>query len=97
MGNSVDVSERRELVNNVNKSTGAYELAFCPLLMGVIGFALDRWLGTLPVLTITLVVLGFVGVCIRLYYGYRYEMAQHEANGPWAKRAVAGPGPGARP
>jgi hypothetical protein len=92
----VDVSERRELVNNVNKSTGAYELAFCPLLMGLIGFALDRWLGTLPIITVTLVVLGFVGVCIRIYFGYRYDMEQHEANGPWAKRTAPAPAGGER-
>jgi F0F1-type ATP synthase assembly protein I len=79
----MDVSQGRELTNGMHRSTGSFELVLGPLLMAVIGFFLDRWLGTGPWLTIALAVLGLAGVCVNLYYGYRNEMDEHEANAPW--------------
>ena len=35
---------------------------------------------------ITFAVVGFLGAVIKLYYQYNAEMAEHEANGPWAAR-----------
>ena len=43
------------------------------------GFLLDRWLDTLPVFTIVLVVVGSVGVFARFKYRYDARMAEHEA------------------
>jgi F0F1-type ATP synthase assembly protein I len=68
------------------KHSGGYELAFSPVLLALIGYGLDRVVGTVPVITITFAVLGLVGAVVKLYFGYRSEMEQHEANGPWAKR-----------
>jgi F0F1-type ATP synthase assembly protein I len=67
------------------KHSGGYELAFSPVLLALVGYVLDRLFGTVPVLTITFAVLGLVGAVIKLYYGYKAEMEQHEASGPWAK------------
>ena len=78
-------TERRELAQQVHRTTGGYELVFSPLVLALIGFGLDRLFGTVPVLTILFAVVGLAGAVAKLYYGYRSEMEQHEANGPWAK------------
>lgn len=79
----MDVSQGRELTNGMHRSTGSFELVLGPLLMALIGFFLDRWLGTLPWLTVSLGVFGLVGACVNLYYRYQLEMAEHDANAPW--------------
>ncbi len=71
----------------MNRSTGSYELVVSPLILALIGYGLDRWLGTLPLFTILFAVVGLVGACIKIYYGYTSEMDQHDAEGPWAKRS----------
>jgi F0F1-type ATP synthase assembly protein I len=81
----VKVSQRRELSEQMHRTTGGFELVFSPLLLALLGYGLDRLLGTLPVFTIAFAVIGLAGAVIKLYFGYRYDMEQHEANGPWAK------------
>lgn len=83
----MDDSQRRELSDQVHHSSGSFELVVSPLLLALIGYGLDRWLGTTPVVTILFAVLGLAGACVKLYYGYRLEMDQHEAMAPWAKRS----------
>jgi F0F1-type ATP synthase assembly protein I len=82
----VDVSQRRELTEQMHRTTGGFELAFSPLILALVGFGLDRWFGTLPVFTITFAVVGLAGAVVKLYFTYRLEMEQHEASGPWAKK-----------
>lgn len=83
----VDVSQRRELTQQMNRGSGGYELVISPLLLALIGYAIDRGLGTVPVFTVIFAVVALAGVCVKLYYGYRAEMDEHEANAPWAKRS----------
>jgi F0F1-type ATP synthase assembly protein I len=83
----VEASQRRELTQQMNRSTGSYELVVSPLILALIGNGLDRWWGTLPIFTILFAVVGLVGACIKIYYGYTSEMDQHDAEGPWAKRS----------
>jgi len=83
----VSDSQRRELTQQMNKSHGSFELVVSPLLFALIGYGLDRWLGTLPWITITFAVLGLAGAVAKIYYTYDLEMKQHEAEGPWAKRS----------
>jgi F0F1-type ATP synthase assembly protein I len=71
----------------MHKSTGSYELVLSPLLLALIGYGLDRWLGTLPLLTIVFAVLGLVGACIKIYFGYMAEMDEHDKDAPWAKHS----------
>lgn len=79
------VSQRRELTQQMGRTTGGYELVFSPLLLALIGYGLDRLFGTLPILTIVFAVLGLLGAVTKMYYSYRSEMEQHEASGPWAR------------
>jgi len=32
-------------------------------------------------------VVGLVGACIKLYFGYMSEMDEHDKDAPWAKRS----------
>ena len=74
----------------MQRSTGSYELVFSTLILALIGFGLDRWLNTTPILTIVFAVVGLVGAVIKLIYGYQAEMAEHEANAPWRREVADG-------
>jgi len=81
----VNVSQRRELTQQMGRTTGGYELVFSPLLLALVGFGIDKLLGTLPLFTIVFAVLGLVGAVTKIVYTYNSEMEQHEASGPWVK------------
>jgi F0F1-type ATP synthase assembly protein I len=81
----MDVSQGRELSNGMHRSTGSFELVLGPLLMGLIGLLLDRWLGTTPLFVVVLAVIGLAGAAVNLYYGYRNQMDEHEAAAAWRK------------
>jgi len=70
----------------MHRTTGGFELVFSPLLLALVGYGLDRLLGTLPVFTIVFAVVGLAGAVVKLYFTYRYEMQQHESSGPWVKK-----------
>ena len=78
-------SGKRELTAQMGRTTGGYELVFSPMLLALLGYGLDRLFGTVPVLTITLGVLGLVGAVVKIYFTYRADMEQHEASGPWVR------------
>jgi len=63
----------------------AFEMVMTPLLFGLGGYGLDRWLGTSPVFTVILSLLAIIGMSARMWYGYDARMRVHEAAGPWAK------------
>jgi F0F1-type ATP synthase assembly protein I len=81
----MDDSQGRELTKGMHRSTGSYELVMAPLLLAFLGFFLDRWLGTTPLLILLLAVVGLVGASVNLYYGYKHEMEEHEANAAWRR------------
>jgi len=63
----------------------AFEMVMTPLLFGLGGYGLDRWLGTSPVFTVVLSLLAIIGMSARMWYGYDARMRVHEAAGPWAR------------
>jgi F0F1-type ATP synthase assembly protein I len=81
----VKVSQQRELSGQMHRTTGGFELVFSPLLLALVGYGLDRLLGTLPLLTIIFGIVGLCGAVAKLYFTYRLEMEQHEASGPWVR------------
>ena len=83
----MDASQRREFNDQLQRSTGSYELVVSPVLLALIGYGLDRWLGTVPMLTVIFAVVGLAGAVTKLSLGYRDEMDEHEAGAPWAKRS----------
>lgn len=85
------VIERQELYNGFGNGLAlAFELALTPAIFGLMGYGLDRRLGTLPIFTTVLALLCIVGLGVRQYYGYDARMKEHEAAGPWARKP---PGP----
>ncbi len=80
-----DDSQRRELTDQLHRSTGSYELVLSPAILGFLGYLTDRWLGTLPLFTVLAVLLGLVGAVVKIYFGYQAEMAEHERGAPWAQ------------
>ena len=61
----------------------AVELAVVPLLFGLLGGLLDRWLGTTPAFTIALLCFAFVGTFLNAYYAYLAKVQEEEKDKPW--------------
>ena len=53
---------------------GGWEMAVTPLLFGWIGWVLDGWLDTRPVITVLAVAVGLGGSVANQYYQYKYRM-----------------------
>jgi F0F1-type ATP synthase assembly protein I len=67
-------------------SSAAFEFVMAPVIMALIGLWLDKSVfHTLPVLTVAFAILGLVGATIKLYYGYKFQMAQHAEKASWTK------------
>ena len=61
------------------------EFVAVPLLFALLGFGVDRWLGTSPVLAIVLGLVGLVGVVLRTYYWYQASMSREQEGKPWTR------------
>lgn len=81
-----------ELTRSLRRTTGSFELALAPVLMALIGIWLDRTLGTLPLFTVGLAVMGIAGAAVSIYYSYDRQMRRLQEDGPWTARRP-GPGP----
>ena len=87
--------ERRELNNGAGEALSrAFELALTPVLMGGLGWLIDRWLGTGPWLFIFLFLFTFCYLVWKFAHDYDLEMREHERKmfEPKAKRAANGEG-----
>lgn len=65
------------------------ELTLTLVVFGAVGWWLDRSVGTSPSFTIAFAVLGFVGISLKLWFGYDREMRGHEAGAIWNRRPAA--------
>ncbi|MGH9279614.1 MAG: AtpZ/AtpI family protein [Acidimicrobiales bacterium] len=78
-----------ELYNSFGQGfSRAFELAVTPALFGLMGYGLDRWVGTLPLFTAVFSIVALVAMLLRTWFGYCYRMEALEAAGPWASRPV---------
>jgi F0F1-type ATP synthase assembly protein I len=85
----VDLREQRHLYNGFgNALSRGFELVVTPLVFAVLGWLLDRVLGTSPILAIAFGAFGFAGVCVRSYLQYTAAMAGHAAALPSRRAAV---------
>ena len=87
-----DLSAKRELNNGFgNALTTAVELAVTPALMALVGWQIDRWLGTAPLVFLVLFVFTFGYVAWREHARYTAKMdsQQHELLGTPGDRNVA--------
>jgi F0F1-type ATP synthase assembly protein I len=67
--------------------TAAFEFALTLGLFLLLGWLLDRWLGTQPIFMIVLSVFAVVGLLVRMWLAYDREMRRHE------ERLLGGPRP----
>jgi F0F1-type ATP synthase assembly protein I len=74
-----DLSAKRELNNGFgNALSTAVELAVTPAVMALIGWQLDRWLGTFPLVFIALFAFTIGYVSWREYGRYEAKMQREE-------------------
>lgn len=76
--------DRRDLYNGFGDTLArAVEFAGVPVIFALVGAALDRRFGTVPVLTVALLVVALAGTFVRTWCGYVEAMKAEEAKGPW--------------
>ena len=74
-----DLSAKRELNNGFgNALTAAVELAVTPALCALLGWQIDRWLGTSPLFLLVLFLFAFGYVSWREYTTYEAKMRRQE-------------------
>lgn len=66
--------------------TQALTFVIAPVLLGLLGFAIDRWLGTGPVFMLALASLGVVATFVTAYYEYQARCAREDEGKPWSRR-----------
>ncbi len=71
--------EKPRLGRDMNQSTGGYELILSGVLFALAGLWLDKRLGTVPLFTIVLAIVGFGGAVANVYYRYTREIDRLEA------------------
>jgi len=81
----VDQNDKRDLYNGFGDGLArAFEYAVTPAIFGVLGYLLDRAIGTVPIFTIILPLLCVVGMFLKTWYTYDADMRAQEARSPWA-------------
>lgn len=85
----MDLRDKRDLYNGFGDGLGrAFELAVTPAVFGLVGYVVDRWLGTKPLF---LIVFVLVAVCEQgwmMWRRYDADMRRHEADAVWNRPAT---------
>jgi len=85
----VDLRAARDVNNGFGEGLAtAFELVVTPLLMGFVGWLLDRWLGTHLVFALSFGLFTFGYLVWKLVVRYNHEMAGHESAVAWARPSV---------
>lgn len=71
----------------------AVEIVVTPLLFGLLGRAIDGWLGTRPVVMIALGAFGAIGIFVKIWIGYDRQMRAEQAAVPARRGVVVTPAP----
>ncbi len=71
--------DKPHLGRDIGQGTGGYEIVLSGVLFSLAGLWLDRRLGTIPLLTIGLTVVGFVGAVLNVYYRYKRDIERLDA------------------
>ncbi len=75
---------------HLSESSGSYELVLSAVIFGLIGLAVDRWLGTTPLFILVFTVAGLAGASISIYYRYKHRIAQLQEQSAALRSAAAG-------
>lgn len=71
--------DKGQISKDMTDSTGGFELAASGVIFCLAGLWIDRQLGTVPLFTLVLAVLGFVGGMLNVYYRYKRQIERLEA------------------
>ena len=70
------------LLVRLRKHSQSAELCLTPVIIGGLGWLLDRWLGTWPVFALSFFVFTLGYVIWKMFVRYDHEMRTHEARLP---------------
>jgi F0F1-type ATP synthase assembly protein I len=80
-----DLSAKRELNRGAGDAMSmAFELAVTPALLAILGWRLDIWLGTTPLLLLVLFAFTMGYEIWKFLTRYDETMRRHEARMPWS-------------
>lgn len=100
-GTTVNPLDRSSYAVATNRGYGdamgrGLELALTLAVLSGIGWLIDRQIGTTPLFTAILSVVGFAGISVKLWIGYDLEMRRHDEGAIWNRGRGAPPAdPGA--
>lgn len=69
-----DATRPTKLTETLLQSTGGYELVLSALIMGFLGYAVDRWLDTTPFFVLVFSAFGFLSAAFSLYYRFKHQL-----------------------
>ncbi len=73
------MDEKATLGRDMSQSSGGYELVLSGVLFALLGLWIDKRIGTVPLFTIVLTVVGFTGSVLNIYYRYKRDIERIEA------------------
>ncbi len=87
-GTTVNPLDRSSYAVATNRGYGdamgrGLELALTLAVLSGIGWLIDRQVGTAPLFTAILSVVGFAGISVKLWIGYDLEMRRHDEGAVW--------------
>jgi F0F1-type ATP synthase assembly protein I len=86
-----DLRAKQDLNKGYGTATSrGVEFALTPMVMAGFGWLIDRWVGTPFVFTIAFLVLGVVGMFVKVWLGYDAEMKRHDEGKAWERRPEQG-------
>ncbi len=77
------------LTEQLNSSNGSLELVLSAVLFGLLGLWIDNKVGTTPIFLLVFTFAGFAGAAVSVYYRYRHDIAQLEAQRDAARAEAA--------
>jgi F0F1-type ATP synthase assembly protein I len=65
--------------------TQALTLVVGPVMFGLLGALVDRWLDTAPLFLIAFGLFGVLAAVVTAYYEYQGRIERHDEGKPWAR------------
>ena len=79
--------DKSKLGRDMSQSSGGYELVLSGVIFSLLGLWIDRRIGTVPLFTIVLAVVGFGGSVANIYYRYQRQIAQLQTEAAEIRKA----------
>lgn len=73
------MDDKPRLGRDISQSSGGYDMVLAGVLFALIGLWIDKRIGTVPLFTIVLTIVGFTGSVLNVYYRYKRDIERIEA------------------